>query len=98
MRETVIHYQGALLSLQQSAGPAVVAQLTPLLLSLLLCSSMANQVVRLWQAVLDDLSQMASGRISGRDGTIELLEAIAQLPKQPKATWKRLLQDMQVRC
>lgn len=86
-------------SVGSKAEQAVLAQLTPLLLLPLLCSSMANQVVRLWQGVLDELEEMASVRIGCRDSTIEvLLEAISQLPQQPQAILKRLLQDMQARC
>lgn len=59
---------------------------------------MANQVVRLWEAVLNNLSDIASSSdIAGNGHNTQLLDKLVSLPDPPKATWKRIVQDMQVR-
>jgi hypothetical protein len=63
-------------------------------------STMANQVPRLWEGVLSGLHSMAtpgSDHSRKTERVTELLDKIASSPEQPKAAWKRLLKDMQVR-
>lgn len=61
-------------------------------------SSMAKQAGRLWQDVLDHLAGMAAGDKSrSMESVTELLRKIESSPQQPKAAWKRLVQEMQVR-
>jgi hypothetical protein len=50
-----------------------------------------KQFLRMWQGVLDSLTADAD------EQTQEILSKMQDMPAQPKATWKRLLQDMQVR-
>jgi hypothetical protein len=60
---------------------------------------MANQTVRLWEAALDSLKALGTASYSDSSGerTRVLLEKIACSPPQAKASWKRLVKDMQVR-
>lgn len=59
---------------------------------------MAKQAGRLWQDVLDHLAGMAAGDKSrSMESVTELLRKIESSPQQPKAAWKRLVQEMQVR-
>jgi hypothetical protein len=62
---------------------------------------MANQVLRLWEVVLEGLSDMASNHStqhqrSSWDGLMLLMDQVANMPDQPKATVKRLVQDVKV--
>jgi hypothetical protein len=59
-------------------------------------NSMANQAVRLWEAVLQGLTDAACGHLPA--GNVQqLVIRLSDMPAQPKATWKRLVLDMQVR-
>jgi hypothetical protein len=55
---------------------------------------MANQVLRLWERVLQVLVATAKGSAINSG---DLFTKIAGLPEQPKTVWKRLVLDMQVR-
>lgn len=57
---------------------------------------MTNQAVRLWTNVLQGFSDMASGTLQSMLGVGDVLEQLVALPEQPKATWKKLLQELQV--
>jgi plasmid stabilization system protein ParE len=61
--------------------------------------NMANQVVRLWEAVLANLAEMASSTTDpdAFSKHMGVLAKIRSLPDPPKAIWKRVIQDMQVR-
>jgi hypothetical protein len=56
---------------------------------------MANQAVWLWEAVLQGLRDITSGNLTARprDALVRLFD----MPELPKASWKRLVLDMQVR-
>jgi hypothetical protein len=56
-------------------------------------AAMANQAVRLWEAMLQGLNDIPSGHYP------DILDLVTKLdmPALPKATWKRLVLDMQVR-
>lgn len=55
---------------------------------------MANQAVRVWEALLHSLTDMRCGKSCNIK---EVVKKVEDLRAQPKATWKRLVQDMQVR-
>lgn len=57
---------------------------------------MANQAVRLWEGMLQCLPEVASTGILSRS-TSDMLRQLGRMPPQPKATWNRLVLDMQVR-
>jgi hypothetical protein len=58
---------------------------------------MANQSVRLWEAVLQGLDDTARCCSPSACGDLaQLLRTVADMPAQPKATWKRLVLNMQV--
>lgn len=64
---------------------------------------MSIHVARLWQQVLDMLSDMASGSVADMGHLLvqhtQLLDQLGEMPQQPAATWRVLIQDMQVgRC
>jgi hypothetical protein len=62
---------------------------------------MANQLLRLWQSVLDCLEGFASGDDASKGAAVtsmgKLLNKMYRMPEQPKAALKRLVQDWQVR-
>jgi hypothetical protein len=58
---------------------------------------MANQSVRLWEAVLQGLEDTAScSSPSACHDLATLIRKATDMPPQPKATWKKLVLDMQV--
>jgi hypothetical protein len=62
--------------------------------------NMANQVLHLWETVLANLAASAAASGSNFDlhkTNTHLCNKIRNLPDPPKATWKRIVQDMQVR-
>jgi hypothetical protein len=57
---------------------------------------MASQAVRLWEAVLDGLQAIGDGDNTRAGSVKEMLDKITSSSQQSKATWKRLLKDLQV--
>lgn len=61
---------------------------------------MANQVLRLWEGVLESLSHIASNNHSTQRHSMDtlalLLLELSSMPDQPKATVKRLVQDVKL--
>jgi hypothetical protein len=56
----------------------------------------SDQVASLWQKALDQLSGIASGSAAGMDDLTDVLQQLALLPEPSAATWRSLIQDMQV--
>lgn len=57
---------------------------------------MSNQVVKLWQQVLNRLSSPDIGEGAALSGCLDLLGKLELKTEQPRATWKAVIQDMQV--